>query len=314
MNVAADSLAIDRYAQLRARLAHELHALPDKPEETVDATLRALWHLAAGRALSAAAACETGTLPALDAPADARLAALVDARLSGVPLAHLTRRQRFLELELEVGPQALIPRRETELLARAAIARLNAASRERRRLMVIDVCTGAGNLALAAARGEPRAFVHASDLAPEAAALCRRNAERLGLAARVAVRSGDLLAPFDTPDFHGAIDMLICNPPYISAQKVDALPTEIGGHEPRLAFDGGPLGIGILVRLVREAPRFLRAGGWLAVEVGLGQGQAVARRLAGAGHFVRIETVSDATGEIRAILARRPAETPGGRA
>lgn len=308
MNATADSLAIDRYAQLRACLAHELHALPDKPEETVDATLRALWYLAAGHALSAAAACETGTLPALDAAADARLTALVQTRLAGVPLAHLTRRQRFLDLELEVGPQALIPRRETELLARAVVARLNAVSRKRTQLAVIDVCTGAGNLALAAALGEPRAFVHASDLAPAAAALCRRNAERLGLAARVAVRTGDLLAPFDTPLFQGAIDMLICNPPYISAHKVDALPAEIGAHEPRLAFDGGPLGIGILVRLAREAPRYLRAGGWLAVEVGHGQGQAYARRLAGSGQYGRIETLRDGAGEIRAVLARRSAD------
>src|SRR5688572_33149198 len=109
------------YQEQLQRITQELSFLPDKPEETPDSTLRALWHKAAGRALSAEAAM-AGDLPVLDEGARARLQGLLEQRLSGVPLAHLTERQRFVGMEMLAGPGALVPRRETELLARAAIA------------------------------------------------------------------------------------------------------------------------------------------------------------------------------------------------
>lgn len=290
-----------RYSAWLHELANGLQALPDKPEETPDATLRALWHLASGAALSAQAAGEV-PLPRLDAAGETRLTALIARRASGEPLAHLTGRQRFLGLEMLAGPEALIPRRETELLGRAAIDALNRS--EASTPVVVDVCTGSGNLALAAAHYVARAQVFAADLSPDAVALARRNAEHLGLAGRVSLRAGDLLDPFDQPAFHGKVDLLMCNPPYISSRKVDAMPEEIIGYEPRLAFDGGPLGVAILQRLVREAPRFLRPGGILAFEVGLGQGQAVRKRLESGKAFTRIDALSDEGGQIRAILAR----------
>ena len=99
--------------------------------------------------------------------------------------------------------------------------------------------------------------------------MARRNATQLGLAKRVSFRVGDLLAPFDTPGFPGSVDLLVCNPPYISSAKVDGMHAQVADHEPRLAFDGGPFGIRILQRVINEAPRLLRAGGTLAFEVGV---------------------------------------------
>jgi release factor glutamine methyltransferase len=166
------------------------------------------------------------------------------------------------------------------------------------------VCTGSGNLALAIAWHEARARVHGADLSADAVALARRNAEHLGLGGRVTFASGDLLAPFDTPEFRGRVDLLVCNPPYISSGKVDALPAEIGGHEPRLAFDGGPFGIRILHRLVNDAARLLRQGGTLAFEVGLGQGPGMRRRLEQGGRYTGVEEIADAQGSARVLLAR----------
>jgi release factor glutamine methyltransferase len=99
------------------------------------------------------------------------------------------------------------------------------------------------------------------------------------------------------------VDLLVCNPPYISSKKVDVMPNEIINFEPRLAFDGGPLGIRILQRLIREAPRFLRKGGALAFEVGLGQGPAIIQRLNHANYFTDISPISDSNSEIRGIVA-----------
>ncbi|HEU4600859.1 MAG TPA: hypothetical protein VFS24_02770, partial [Steroidobacteraceae bacterium] len=90
----------------------------------------------------------------------------------------------------------------------------------------------------------------------------------------------------------------------INSAKVGAMPSEISEHEPRLAFDGGPLGIGILMKLTQQAPRFLRTGGWLAFEVGLGQGPALIKRLRANPQFTQVECREDEHGAIRVILAR----------
>lgn len=298
-------------------LRSAMQTLPDKPEETPEATLRALWCLAAARPISAEAASHLAddALPMLDAAQDAQLGALIAQRLAGIPLAHLTGRQTFLGMEMLAGPQALIPRRETELLARAALVHLRAMAQPR----VIDVCTGSGNLALAMAQGVPTARVWGADLSPEAVALAEANARHLGLSERVQWRCGDLLAPFDaseanaahgahhgdSADFLGRTDLLLCNPPYISSGKLDSMPAEIVQHEPSLAFDGGPFGIRILQRLMKDAPRFLRSGGWLGLEVGLGQGPAVQQWLARTGQFDTPQAVPDDHGQVRSLLAQR---------
>jgi release factor glutamine methyltransferase len=286
-----------------ARLAESMRLLPDKPDETAQATARALWHLAAGARLSLHGAWEKA-LPQLDAQGCQRLAALIEERVRGVPLAHLTGMQRFMGLDLLAGKEALIPRKETELLGQAALDHLRELAVTRQELLVIDVCTGSGNLAVAMAHYVARARVFASDLSHEAAMLAVRNARHVRVHDRVEVREGDLLAPFDEPRFHGAADLLLCNPPYISSAKVDAMPEEISKHEPRLAFDGGPFGVNLVIRLMRDGLRFLRKGGVLAFEVGLGQAPGLARRLATAG-YGEVRSLADSAGEIRALIATR---------
>lgn len=284
-----------------ARLAAGLATLPDKREETAATTLRALWSLAAGRPVSAAAAFDTAPTQ-LDRAQHAVLEDLIERRLAGVPLAHLSGLQRFMGLDFKVGPQALIPRHETELLGRTALALLEDAIEDESPL-VLDVCTGCGNLAAAIAHHAPLARVFASDLATDAVALARLNVAALGLEGRVTLAEGDLLAAFDTPDFVGRVDLLVCNPPYISSGRLPQMAAEIIGHEPQLAFDGGPFGLRVVQRLVQEAPRFLRPGGWLAFEVGLGQAPALARRMTPALGYAQVRTVADEAGAPRVIVA-----------
>ena len=292
------------YQELYARLTAELKTLPDKPEETCESTLRALWQTAAGAPMSAELAM-TRELPALNPQHEGALRDLLKQRLTGTPLAHLTGRQRFMEMEMLAGPEALVPRKETELLARAAVALCGQLSAQQNELMVLDICTGSGNVALAIAQQVPVARVYAADLSEAAVELAQRNAAHLGLSARAEFHSSDLLAPFDSAKFHGRVDVLTCNPPYINSAKVSHMAAEIAAHEPQLAFDGGPFGIAILMRLLDSAPRFVRAGGWLAFEVGLGQGPALMKRLQKNPAFRELRTVTDDAGAIRALLAQR---------
>jgi release factor glutamine methyltransferase len=292
-----------QYSDLLQRITQRLQFLPDKPEETPESTLRALWHAAAGTPKSAEAAL-IEPLPELNAAAGERLESLLARRLEGTPLAHITQRQSFVGIEMLAGPGALVPRRETELLARAAIDVSREIAQRQAALRVIDVCTGSGNVALAIAHHVPAARVFAADLSEDAVALARLNAEHLKLTGRAEFRAGDLLAPFDTPEFHGSIDVLTCNPPYISSAKVEHMHGEISQHEPHLAFDGGPFGVAILMRLLQDAPRFLTSGGRLAFEVGLGQGPAMAKRLEKIAGFKEVRPLLDHNGSIRALLAR----------
>jgi len=286
---------------VRARLAESLDFLPDKPEETADSTARALWLKAADIPASAQRAMAMD-LPSLTPQQAAELDRLIEQRLAGDPLAHLTARQNFLGLEMLAGPEALVPRKETELLARTALARV--AGREGRALQVVDVCTGSGNVALALAHHLPEARVHAADLSSEAVSLARKNCAHLGLDQRVTFHCGDLLAPFDTPEFLGRVHLLTCNPPYINSAKVERMPAEISGHEPRLAFDGGALGIGILMRLIKDAPRFLCEGGWVAFEVGLGQGPALVKRMQASSAYRHVQAATDEAGAIRVVTGK----------
>jgi release factor glutamine methyltransferase len=275
--------------------------LPDKPEETPESLVRALWLTAAGVPASVVRASRL-RMPVLNAPAYQRCRGLIEKKKAGVPLAHLTGRQSFLGLELLAGPEALVPRVETEILAKAALAKLCVMAEERGTLQVIDICTGSANLALAYAHYEPRARVHASDVCEGALALARRNCAHLKL--EIDLRHGDLFAPFETAEFLGRCDFVSCNPPYIPAAKVPRMHAEIAGFEPELAFNGGAYGISVLTRLLSDARRFLKPGSWLGFELGAGQGPAMIKRLQSSAAYCAVEPQRDAGGEIRAILAR----------
>jgi release factor glutamine methyltransferase len=298
-----DCEAAPAFSSLLAEVERFWAPLPDKPEESAAGVLCALWRTACGAPVSVGRA-ERDRLPELDAAALERLRSLIERKRAGVPLAHLTGRQSFMGLELLAGPGALIPRRETEILGRAALAKIRWVAEREGAVRVLDVCTGSGNLALAYAYYEPRSRVAASDLSAEAIALARQNAGQTGLAARVEFRVGDLLEPFEAPEFMHACDFVSCNPPYISTAKVRSMHPEISLFEPEAAFNGGVYGVSILTKLVRQAPRFLKPGGWLGFEVGQGQGPVLARQLAKNPYFSLVESFTDDAGEVRAILAR----------
>lgn len=292
---------MSQFETLRKRIAASFDPLEDKPEETPESTARALYLAAAGIPASTEAALEI-PLPELDDGQMTRLEEIVARRLAGEPLAHLTGRQRFMGIDFLASADALVPRKETELLGNLALGKVLAAGPAAR---VIDLCTGSGNLSIAIAVRAPGSDVHAADLAPEAVALARRNAELIGVADRVSFGVGDLFDALPRDQLAGTVDVVMCNPPYISSAKVSAMPDEISNYEPRLAFDGGAFGLNIIGRLLKDAPAFLKPNGWLCFEVGKGQGPYWSKALARNVSYADIETATDAAGDIRALAARR---------
>lgn len=282
-----------------ARLEAEAAILPDHPEETSESTLRALWAVAAGTPLSVAAATVAPLAPLTD-EGERLLGALVERRVAGSPLGHLTGRQSFMGVELLAGPEALVPRVETEILGRTALDLVRTTDGS----LVVDLCTGAGNLAAAVAVAAPHVTLHAADLSTAAVGLARANMVFTGVADRVTLHEGDLFDALPA-ELRGEVDVLICNPPYISSARVGEMAAEISEHEPRMAFDGGSLGLSIVSRLVQEAPDWVRPGGWLCFEIGLGQGSYWQKRIPRFPGWDVVEPVEDDEGNIRVITVRR---------
>ena len=173
----------------------------------------------------------------------------------------------FMGLELAVGPGALVPRPETELLARTAIAMLQARGGEP---LVVDMGCGSGNLACALAMALRAAQLYAADISPAAARITATNAETLGLTARLHVFVGDLFNALPLA-LRGRADAVVANPPYISTGKLDGERASLLENEPREAFDAGPYGLLLHQRIAAEAPEYLSPGGMLACEFGVGQ-------------------------------------------
>ena len=291
------------FSELEKVLSEKLVTLLDKPEESVRGTLCALWQLASGNPMSVEKVVKAD-LSELSEAQEEKLKQSINLRLSGKPLAHITGRQQFMGIEFLTGTQALVPRKETELLGFAALNILKKIMRTNENTKVIDVCTGSGNLALAIAKYIDGVDVYAADLSADAIALARKNSDYMGMGDRVNFYIGDLLKCFSSDEFYNAIDLLICNPPYISSGKVKTMPEEIIEFEPGMAFDGGVFGINIINRLIQEAPEYIREGGWLAFEIGHGQGELMLKRLKKNKKYTELVSVNNDDGITRAILAK----------
>jgi release factor glutamine methyltransferase len=212
------------------------------------------------------------------------------------------RLHRFMSVILELAPDVLVPRQETELLGQSALAIL----RDRAPgPIVIDMCCGSGNLALGIAADVPSARVWGVDVTDSTVALALRNAERLALQDRVTIRQGDMFGALEGDGLTGAADMIVCNPPYISTARLEGESAHLLEGEPREAFDGGPYGISIHQRLIRDAVDVLKPGGWLLFEFGQGQDRQVAALIARAKAYEPVTFAKDEGGMPRVALLRK---------
>jgi release factor glutamine methyltransferase len=201
---------------------------------------------------------------------------LVRRRAGGAPVAYLTGVREFWSIPLAVSPDVLIPRPETELLIECVLASCRPAVSP---LRILDLGTGSGAVAIALARELPDADVVAVDVSPAAAAVAAANAQRAGVAARVAVVVGSWTSPLDAA---ARFDVIVSNPPYVPTAEMATLAAEVRA-EPALALDGGADGLAAYRALVPEAMARLAPGGRVLVEVGAGQAEAVAAIFVAAG-------------------------------
>lgn len=222
------------------------------------------------------------------------------------PLQYVTGRAAFRELELEVDQRVLIPRPETEVLVEAVLqwARLGVNGRSPRgaELDGMDLGTGSGCIALSLLAEGPFRRMVATDASADALAVATENACHAGLAGRLETRLGPLWEPVASGE---RFDVVASNPPYVADAEAVKLEPEVRDWEPALALFAGTDGLDVLDAIVDGAGQRLRPGGLLALEVGLGQADVVAKRMRVSGGFGEPRILRDLTGRQRIVLAEQ---------
>ncbi len=222
--------------------------------------------------------------------------ALLKRRAAREPLQHLVGRVVFREVELLSDGRALIPRPETEILVEEV---LRWAAEAGSSLSALDLGTGTGAIALSLLKEGPFRQVVATDTSPDALSLARENARREALETGLELRQGPLFAPLAPEE---RFQVVVSNPPYIPEGDREGLQPEVRDFDPPGALFAGPEGLDVLIPLVRGAGSFLARDGLLALEVGVGQANRVAREMEAAGGFREIRIRPDLNGRERVVL------------
>ncbi len=238
------------------------------------------------------------------AQVEEQVAALLERRLGGEPVAYLIGEWEFYGLPLEIGRDVLIPRMDTEVLAERAILRARAAGAHAR---VLDLCAGSGCVGLAVAANAPECRVILAELSEGALQVAKGNIRRNGLTARMSCVRADALAP-PVPAL-GEFDVIASNPPYIPTGDLPGLDRSVRCYEPALALDGGEDGLDFYRAIAGQWGRALRPGGRLLFEVGQGQARAVAALMTQNG-FQDLEIWRDTAGIERVVEGRLPPGSP----
>ncbi|MCV2394091.1 peptide chain release factor N(5)-glutamine methyltransferase [Actinotalea sp. M2MS4P-6] len=234
----------------------------------------------------------------------AELAAVTDRRVRREPLQHIVGHAPFRHLTLRVAPGVFVPRPETESVAQVAVDDALARGAAGRDALVVDLCCGAGGIALAVATEVPGSRVVAVDLSADAVDLTRSNAAAVG-AGHVQVLGGDVRDPGLLAELVGEVDVVVSNPPYIPPDRVPLEP-EVRDHDPDLAlYGGGADGLDVPRAVVERAAALLRPGGLFVMEHAEVQADAVRALVAATGAFTDVATRADLAGRDRMVTARR---------
>jgi release factor glutamine methyltransferase len=220
------------------------------------------------------------------------------------PIAYLTGKAHFFNLEFEVTRDVLIPRPDTETLVENVLQFVrHQGGFETPR--VLDLCTGSGCIAAAIARNLKSAVVTATDISPAAVAVARNNIEQLGLSGRVLVEEGDLFEPLARMVDVQPFNLIVSNPPYIPTAQIESLDRSVRDYEPIQALDGGLDGLVIHRKILGEAPQRLAPGGRIYLEIAFDQGELAQQVAAEYPGFEEVRILKDFGGRDRVLTAKR---------
>jgi release factor glutamine methyltransferase len=235
----------------------------------------------------------------LDPPFEKSYRGLLAHRVAHEPTPYILGHKEFFGLDFEVSPAAIIPRPETEALVEEALSFV----RDRRAeesVVIVDVGTGCGAIAVSLAHLLPTTQLIAIDISPDALALARRNADKHVSAQPIIFLQGNLLEPLETT----TVGLILANLPYIPTAAWAELPPEIRDQEPRQGLDGGPDGLREIAGLIAAAPEYLADGGRLVLEIGDGHGTATTRLALDAFPNARIGVQKDLAGLDRVLVVQ----------
>ena len=238
----------------------------------------------------------------LEEEAGRRFESLIHRRAKREPFQYIIGAQEFWGLDFTVTPDVLIPRPETELIIERALA----IEPDRRiPLKIFDLCTGSGCIAVSLAKEWGQAQIIASDKSVKALVVAGENARGHGVSERIRFFEGDLFEPLEELDLRGRIDLIVTNPPYVPDGILSSLQPEVRDFEPQDALAAGDDGTEFHKRIIDRAPAFLRNGGALIMEMGLGQAEMLAGIVKENGHYQPSEVFKDLAGIERVIVARK---------
>ena len=252
-----------------------------------------------------------------------RLRDLVKRAGQQEPIAYIIGKTEFYSLELNITPDCMIPRPETELLVERAIEFLrkrpvrnsmmrniaqkvevsNGASSSKQ--FVCDLCTGSGCIAVAIAKNFPDAEIIATDISDAALSVAAKNVEKYQLNNRIKLLCGDLFEPILPQLDIDRFDLIVCNPPYVSSDEFEKLGKNVKDYEPRSALFAGDDGLDIYRRIIDKVEQFLRPDAALMLEIGYSQGQAVRGLLEQAGCFGEVTIEKDFHENGRIVIAKK---------
>lgn len=236
----------------------------------------------------------------LDKDKQSLISAALKRRIRGEPIQYILGKTEFMGLEFKVGPEVLIPRPETEILVETVIKHLSALGLQSSAVRILEIGTGSGCIAIALAKFLPSAKIDALDISEDALNIARENAKNH----RVEVNffSGDIFSACD-PGLKG-YDFVVSNPPYILSAEINRLQPEIS-YEPRVALDGGKDGLIFFRQLAAVCPVYLNQKGYLFIEMGMDQLEAIKYIFQNQGDFEIIEVVRDYLNKDRSLVLKR---------